>query len=499
MYAQSSSLDSGERGLLNSLHSGAFISDDMKAKFDVTKTHCPVCHVADSVMHWFDCPRKAELRSSIPTWPTDLSEQPVSVKQHLLCPRNPWLCAWWLALSALPDDAAVFEAVEPISPHRLFTDGSCHRGPVSAYNTCSWSVTSASAGMVLSAGWLPGLTQSIPRAEVTAVLSALTWLSRVRVTAFLWIDSKHTVENAWYLLEHLTVPSHWANRDLWQQICDLLTDLQDIPPTFRWWPSHMSQLSCSDCFHDWARKWNNAVDLQAGIVNRALPRHLADLQRKAAAFHDSTLSRSQPLFKFFCAVHEATSTGASAAGSHAAPLEPVHASEPERDSFLVSCIDRLPPFWTDSLPEIPSPGSQLFLREIITRLVGCGDRDFGLYAMSWVELVFLLVRELDLPLPHYVSSRNVFELIPVHSHFTRPLMTGVLRTVRNTLRIFCRSFGFEDLLFEGKDRSDLGIFFPVGGLFISISPVTVDLVAGLVRSWTHSRPLRRACDVARPF
>lgn len=270
----------------------------MKSKFDVTKGLCPECQTADSVLHWYTCPRKEPCRAAVPLWPADWSNWPRAFKHHLLCQRNPWLSAWWLALQTIPDDTSVFEYVEPLSPHHLFTDGSCHSGPVSAFNICSWSVTSASSGMVLSSGWLPGITQSIPRAEATAVLSALRWISRTRVPAFLWVDSKHTVDGVLYLMDHFIVPSHWSNRDLWTPICELLSDLQECLPTIRWWPSHLHHLSCEDCFHDWAWQWNRAVDLQAGLMNRALPGRLSHLRAAAINRHNEMMDRSAKVFAF---------------------------------------------------------------------------------------------------------------------------------------------------------------------------------------------------------
>lgn len=108
------------------------------------------------------------------------------------------------------------------------------------------------------------------------------------------------------------------------------------------------------------------------------------------------------------------------------------------------------------------------MQEIINRLFVCGVGDVGLYAVSWFEMVFLLVRELGLPLPQLMSSSNRFELLPLDHHFTRPLMTCALRLVRRSLQLLSHNFGFDDLLFEGKDRSSLGIFNPVGGIYLQV-------------------------------
>ena len=73
-------------------------------------------------------------------------------------------------------------------------------------------------------------------------------------------------------------------------------------------------------------------------------------------------------------------------------------------------------------------------------------------------------------------------------------MTSAIRLVRKSLQVLCHHFGFDDLLFEGKDRASLGIYNPVGGMFVSISPETLDR-----EEFAASRPIRWACDVARPF
>ena len=197
----------------------------------------------------------------------------------------------------------------------------------------------------------------------------------------------------------------------------LLHDLHDCMPIFHWWPSHLTDLSCEDGFHDWVKRWNSAVDVQAGFTNRTLPHSLAELRMKAIGYHENKLKRTAVLFRFYKAVFVQDQEAAAAA---AAPAFQGHldlTTTRERRPFLVSCTERLPINWDTTFFVHNHPGGTEFIREIINRLFVCGVGDSGLYAISWFEMVFLLVRELGLPLPMFMSSSNRFETPPGRSSF----------------------------------------------------------------------------------
>ena len=61
---------------------------------------------------------------------------------------------------------------------------------------------------------------------------------------------------------------------------------------------------------------------------------------------------------------------------------------------------------------------------------------------------------------------------------------------------FC---SLEHLIRPCESLTHLGIFVPQAGLMLTLSRSVRDALELAVKTFTGSRPLRRACDLARPF
>ena len=90
----------------------------------------------------------------------------------------------------LPDLGRCFHS-EPRHGVRnhVFTDGSFFKRVVFNLDRAAWAVVNASTGMTVSCGCVPGLCQTIVRAELWGLISAAEWALRFGTEVLLRTDS----------------------------------------------------------------------------------------------------------------------------------------------------------------------------------------------------------------------------------------------------------------------------------------------------------------------
>ena len=219
-----------ESARVSALHSGAFVSNSQKGKFDVSKTpFCSECNMVDDRCHWLSCPKMEAHRQHFPwNWATIQSSLPDCTIFHLLVPQIPDLDLVTSMLADLPLNWTDFQTSQCISGiQHLFTDGTCTREPCSRANYAAWGVLHAGTGQVLSTGHLSGARQAIDRAELTALVSATAWTAWQDQDSIVWSDSQSTVKIAQTILNTLTLQAVTTNLDLWQEF--LLGGWWDAP------------------------------------------------------------------------------------------------------------------------------------------------------------------------------------------------------------------------------------------------------------------------------
>ena len=163
----------------------------------------------------------------------------------------------------------------------------------------SWGVIDATRGLVVSAGHLPGITQSIDRAEATALLSALRWGAHTDLALCLWSDSLSTVDLANHVMQFDHIPAGTANYDLWRLIQDALQDRAGACTLIRWVPSHISHEQAEDAFEDWLIHWNGLVDRLAVWINHQRPTVVWDRLKSLRNSIDEWSRRIRQLRQFY--------------------------------------------------------------------------------------------------------------------------------------------------------------------------------------------------------
>ena len=227
-----SSLTPSDRALMRKCLNGTHITQDAKAHCQPDgSTLCPYCECTDSRFHRFwICERFASCRSALPLgFAALVPNLPETVTCHGWSLLPSTFFEWFrrLACTRVPD-ARMFGPCE----HDLhfFTDGSCINQQEYGCRVSAWAVVLASVeglqdSRVLDSGPLPGLLQSSYRAEIFAILRALTIASASRAKIFLWTDCKAVVKRLRRLLNGYPVKPNSKHSDLWDCIADILQNL----------------------------------------------------------------------------------------------------------------------------------------------------------------------------------------------------------------------------------------------------------------------------------
>ena len=256
---------------LNVVRDGSFITNSYRGKYDASKsTVCTSCGVRDSREHKYtDCVRYAAVRAQHGALLEQWHSWPPCVRFYGLVPENPWADLLDEAFSALPSLIEDYEYQPSGYTWHLFTDGTCSDPTDPEAALAAWSVVWDRCGS-LACGYLEGPLQTITRAEITAVLSAVRWIRGREGILHVWIDSQIVVDHLRELLAGTSNPRDYEHSDLWTSIAEALaaTSADVIPHKVT---SHLYAQDCQSPLEDWAHRWNAAADFQADLANQKRP------------------------------------------------------------------------------------------------------------------------------------------------------------------------------------------------------------------------------------
>ena len=267
-----------DRELFHKCLNGCHITRDGKAHCqDGGSDLCPYCGCTDSRFHRFwVCERFAAERSGIsadvwkllPQAPDFLTGYGWSVKPHTLH-------SWYSAL-----DAIVCPVVNPLRPIsqvlHLFTDGGCMNQAAPMCRLAAWAVVVANGvhhapAEVVDSGPLPGLLQSSYRAEIYAVIRALSIARLQHEQVCLWSDCSAVVTRLQKLLQGREPKPNSAHSDLWNQIYLLLQDFAHGQVSITKVAAHRTQTSAVSPLEEWCFANNSVADQAATWAQRKRP------------------------------------------------------------------------------------------------------------------------------------------------------------------------------------------------------------------------------------
>ena len=272
-------LGSFEQGILRNIMSGVMLTREHSYHWsEHGALLCELCGKHDSLGHRFwDCPETHSFRMMIPSDVVAIvHELPTILTWHGWSITSSFLQQWYRTLDEISDQIPATPDIEQ-GTIDLFTDGSCLWPCYKEFRVASWSVvqagkphidSSAFDSKILGVGHLPGRCQSAFRAELYALVVALTWISEWQQPARIWIDCQGVIDRFTLLTRGgRTRLLSTANGDLWEQVRGLMLGISCSVQLIKV-DAHMPWDSETPTLTKWARIHNACADRAAGVANQ---------------------------------------------------------------------------------------------------------------------------------------------------------------------------------------------------------------------------------------
>ena len=480
---------------VRAIQEGAFIASWDKSRFDSTKQAlCRCCQVPDTQLHWLSCPRYVDLRQEHPELASWEHTLPRHMTETLLASRSKWIVQWKEMLLSIPVHVE-YECAPTDDYQCLFVDGSCINVGTTGKSLAAWAVTNATTGKQIAASALAGLTQTIGRAELYAIVVAVQWCLAYRVTAGIWSDSKHVVDRILrFQQDGQRCDSSSPNHDLWHCLFDALDLMDEGQISLYWIPSHLDEVQCDTEYSEWVACWNNAVDHQAVLANRCrspeVMRLLADIEQE----HGQQAHFLRTLREFFLKV----ATHQAQADDPPNPVIEVDDADWEVLMPRGTFSDHLSVTWKTQLSVHTGVECCLFQEEVVRTMDTIESSEAEACVLSYIELTLIFLACTAMKFPKYEGSK-VVQLQSYSAFYTRPTLTKVVGWVRGAFRDILGVSELELFEVSGVDRSIAGITYPVPGLVCRVGQQYRCQLSQLIEKFTGGRCVRRSSDLARPF
>ena len=283
-------LSDHDRGIVRAALNGTFFTEDFLGKIHGAPTAewtCPKCENPDSIPHrYWACPATAESRRQIPEVHYDfIQKQPDITKHRGWLTQPPDYVEFQEQLLRIPDQTADFMHPHQESFKDAFTDGTGvdPTQPHSRLVAWGWVMGCSQSQKFypMACGGIPGLLQTIGRAELAAVLSVLKYVCATACPVRVWIDNQYILDKTQQLHKQtVDLDPMQPDHDLWEgvQFC-----LQQITQTISFHKVCSHQLhSKLDLVDQWICSGNDHADQLARTALDSLPVQVRILQRQVS-------------------------------------------------------------------------------------------------------------------------------------------------------------------------------------------------------------------------
>eukprot|EP00438_Fugacium_kawagutii_P022163 Skav235761 [mRNA] locus=scaffold803:461046:465992:+ [translate_table: standard] len=377
-----------EGGLIKSLQVGTFITQDQTGRahqVDSADWKCKFCGEADSLhhRHW-QCTETRESREqmseSAKQW---IQSQAPCVTQRAWFTMPDAIIHFRHALSEVPDTTNRFE-VHTHEADRLyvFTDGSGLHPTEAPVRLVAWAWVLASAVgetdfRIKASGGVPGMWQTILRAEICAVVSALKYAIAVNKAITIFSDNDVVVKRLNRIRQGWYPHGLQSDGDLWGVVVHLCRKLE-----FRFQCVHVHSHQNSRLLspeEEWVCSGNSAADVAAEDAFQHFPPALLKTHATAVtAYHTAVQSYHEMIHHFVRVGMKSLQVVTVHAPPKEQPVsEPCAFAEVHPQQIVESIRERVPQYMQfEQLSEWMSWFAALEAPSEAVRLV------------SWIELMF---------------------------------------------------------------------------------------------------------------
>ena len=272
--------DNASQGVLRVALNGTFFTRNKQwVAGHLPNINCPWCGEPDSIhhRHW-ECAHFQSSRDKLSTQTLrQLHDAPQSLLQHGWIPSSPCGVLYRQLLVELPDLTGEFVDVPnlPATDLHIFTDGSCKHPASEQVRRSTWGTCVADLMndefFPISRGPLPGLLQTIVRAEYTAAISGVKFALYKQQKFWLWVDNQQVHEFLVAIFNGGELPSNTeANHDLQVilgKLCQeaMRVELMQPPMKVR---SHQDIHMYTDIVEQWVIRGNQKADETAAMAQQ---------------------------------------------------------------------------------------------------------------------------------------------------------------------------------------------------------------------------------------
>ena len=323
------------------------------------------------------------------------------------------------------------------------------------------------------------------RAELQALIAAVSGVATFQCNAQIWCDSKSTVQVATALQQgdHRCLRGTPDNHDLLAALAEQIQHTEPRQLSIHWIPSHLD----ADGFEEWICTWNNIADSIAFSFNESREPSLERILQMQTQWCNSWTHATRTMQTFYLAVadsiqHESEPQLPELQGGREPQLDwAAHVGHH-------SLAEQLPLAWfqTPSLGTGQCPVE--FTAQLVAQLEEWDDVACQLEPISMI----VLTQQAAFAFPGRANS-GAQRMKPLRSLFTRPTFA-----FRSCLRLLCRSFGLGCFLLDGLDRSRSRITCRADGIVLRLAEAHRQRAIGLVGIFSNGRGLRKASELARP-
>lgn len=279
------SLDSESQGLIRVLLVGCFMTADLygaSQHLEEDQRVCKFCGEKDSMLHrHWKCKLTKESRDKIGIKEEEiLSKYPNSLTERGWAIMPPMLVDFRRALQKIPDTTGDFQCIDSLPEAvDIFTDGAgrdpkLQHARVVGWAWCFSTTPWSDSFQVGAAGGVPGIWQTVVRAETSAVISALKFAIRTGKEVRIWCDNQQVVNTFRELQQGRIISCMDNDHDLWGLVQVLLKTADNCVTIHKVF-SHQSQ-DMND-IDNWICKGNEAADKAADRAIDQLPSMVLEL------------------------------------------------------------------------------------------------------------------------------------------------------------------------------------------------------------------------------
>lgn len=298
-------LSDHEKGVIRAATNGTFFTEDFLGKIHGDprdEWKCPLCSQPDSIQHrYWECSETKELREKIPeNFRQFLENQPPITKHRGWMTQPPAWIDFQKSLLQIPDSTDHFQRDHEDSFQDAFTDGTGidPTQPQSRLVAWAWVMGRKKSQnfFPMAEGGVPGTLQTIGRAELTAVISVLKYVSWHRCKVRIWVDNQYVFGMARRMqVAFVAIDPMQPDHDMWEIVQTYMQYVAELV-SFHKVCSHqkIEQLESVD---QWICQGNEMADQQATLAIDNLPTELKRLQKEVSQQVDFRQQASTHLVK----------------------------------------------------------------------------------------------------------------------------------------------------------------------------------------------------------